>query len=187
MSGRALCTVDKCDAPQVGRGWCSKHYQRWKRTGDPVAVSFIVGDDQARLLAKVTIDSGGCWLWTGQINRYGYAKTSIRRNGKDVHVSGHRLAYELFIGPIPVGQEIDHVKARGCLYRHCVNPAHLEAVTPRENTLRSTAPSALNATKTHCPAGHEYDEVNTRIYRGRRHCRACDRSRLARRRTRIAA
>ena len=48
----------------------------------------------------------------------------------------HRVVYEHRVGPIPKGLDLDHVKARGCRSRACVNPAHLEPVTTRVNVLR---------------------------------------------------
>jgi hypothetical protein len=30
------CSVDDCDLAVLSRGWCSKHYWHWKRTGDPL-------------------------------------------------------------------------------------------------------------------------------------------------------
>ena len=30
------CAVGGCDRPARSRGWCNMHFQRWKRTGDPV-------------------------------------------------------------------------------------------------------------------------------------------------------
>ena len=62
----------------------------------------------------------------------GYA--NIWWNG--VTRSAHRVAYELAIGPIPPGLVIDHLLSRGCVLHHCVNPAHLEAVTPTVNNAR---------------------------------------------------
>lgn len=130
---------------------------------------------EARLFARVD-KTETCWLWTGPVNSYGYGRLAI--NGHQV--MAHRLSYEFFVGPIPEGLTLDHL----CRVRRCVRPEHLEPVTNAENVLRGESFVAVNKTKTHCPKGHVYDEANTRVYRGRRHCRACDRERLARRRAR---
>lgn len=34
MNGRT-CTIDSCTQPARARGWCSKHWQRWRRHGNP--------------------------------------------------------------------------------------------------------------------------------------------------------
>ena len=64
-----------------------------------------------------------------------------------------------------------------------VNAAHLRWGTQRENAMDASARLRYpNATKTHCPQGHEYTEENT-IFRKRsqgwkdRHCRQCDKAR----------
>jgi len=106
-----------------------------------------------------------CWLWTAGTNRSGYGTFSI-----GVHcpkILAHRFAYQLLVGPIPAGQEIDHVRARGCTNRNCVNPSHLESISHAENMLR--------ARKTHCVNGHEFTPTNTRQRpNSGRTCRACD-------------
>lgn len=124
---------------------------------------------------------GGCWLWTANKNRGGYGFIKIDRRNR----SAHRVAYELSVGPIPDGLTIDHL----CRVRHCVNPAHLEVVTKRTNTLRGTSPSAVHARKTHCTHGHKFTPENTYHWRGGRKCRACHRRLNAkwRARRRVAA
>ncbi|MBV6425512.1 MAG: hypothetical protein NAOJABEB_03333 [Steroidobacteraceae bacterium] len=119
--------------------------------------------------------SSDCWLWTGYRlpAGYGYIGPSIRG---EKHQLAHRVSYELANGPIPDGLVIDHL----CRNPPCVNPAHLEAVTHQQNTLRGNAPSAKLALQTHCKRGHELTEDN--IYRdpshpNQRNCRICRRIR----------
>lgn len=125
-------------------------------------------DPVPRFWSKVDLDGpGGCWLWTAGDNGEGYGRFWTGTGS----MQAHRFAYELLVGPIPEGLQIDHL----CRVRRCVNPAHLEPVTQRENILRGTSPQAKNATKTHCPKGHPYNEENTRWHRGSRYCRVCPR------------
>jgi hypothetical protein len=114
--------------------------------------------------------TGDCWEWTGALNSKGYGTYSV---GGKTKIAA-RFAYEHFVGPIPDGLELDHL----CRNVLCVNPAHLEAVTHRENMLRGHNASAINARKTHCPKGHPYSEENTyRNPEGQRYCRICGRAR----------
>ncbi len=114
-----------------------------------------------------------CWLWTGSLSSDGYGQMV-----NPFHVA-HRLSYEMLVGPIPDGLQIDHL----CRNRRCVNPTHLEPVTVRENLLRSPITlAARNASKTHCIHGHPFDEQNTYRHNGRRQCRICRRLNGQRRR-----
>lgn len=105
-----------------------------------------------------------CWLWIGSTQHGGYGQ--FRDSGK-LHAV-HRYSYKL-VAEIPDGLTIDHL----CKVKTCVNPAHLEPVSMRENVLRSNGPAAINARKTHCQRGHEYSKENAAVYGRRRHCRAC--------------
>lgn len=160
------CSV--CGRPVVARGWCSGHYQRWRRHGDPLAGRPPALGWPANLLTRITMRPGSeCWEFTGPRNGLGYGRLS--RDGKDDYA--HRGSYELLVGPIPDGLTLDHL----CRNPPCVNPAHLEPVTMAENSRRGTSPPAVNFRKTHCVNGHEFTEENTyrRPDNGRRVCRRC--------------
>ncbi len=97
-----------------------------------------------------------------------------RTEGTNRLVNAHRFAYELLVGLIPVGLQIDHL----CRNPSCCNPTHMEPVLPTENLRRGFSPSALNARKTHCKHGHEFTEENTYIRpstSGWRVCKECAR------------
>lgn len=124
---------------------------------------------EERFFAKVdqTVGDDGCWEWLGAKITEGYG--SFHLNGRQ-H-GAHRVAYELLVGEIPAGLQLDHL----CRNHGCVNPAHLEPVTPRENTLRGEGPAAALARATRCVNGHEFTEANTITKDRRRGCRECAR------------
>lgn len=111
---------------------------------------------------------GRCWVWTAGIKDNGY--------GRIDNFNAHRISYIIHSGTIPAGKVVDHL----CRVRVCVNPAHLEAKTQREN-LRAPgsqvgmAVARRNQAKTHCKHGHEFTPENTRQYKGERVCRTCQR------------
>mgnify|MGYP001609562296 CR=1 FL=1 len=100
---------------------------------------------------KIPIEDG-CWVWLDNYNPAGYGGMRRSKSTGGEYVFAHRAMYELLIGPIPPGLVIDHL----CRNRGCVNPAHLEPVTMRENVLRGVGVAAENAAKTHCDHGHEF-------------------------------
>ena len=104
-------------------------------------------------------------------------------NGKLSYV--HRVVYQLAVGPIPEGCVIAHLRTRGCVYNHCCNPGHLEAVTPAESTAHIDGLAARDRRR-HCPNGHEFTPENTYIdpSRGFRQCRECRRGKAPRSRSR---
>jgi len=132
---------------------------------------------RARFIVKtLPTGVGGCWLWTACKNQKGYGRFGI---GNKTYLA-HRVSYEMHVGPIPAGLQIDHL----CRNRMCVNPDHLEVVTTQENTRRGNA-GKHHAHKTHCPQGHEYAGDNLYIKpNGGRDCKTCNRERKRERRQR---
>lgn len=187
------CLVDGCAQPGRGRGWCYKHYDRWKTHGDPTKSLLIHHDDDARLWSKVDQrESTECWPWLGGIGSTGYGIFMI--DGRSFNA--HRCTYESAIGPIPAGLTIDHVYARGCRRRDCVNPYHLEPVTQAENNRRQPrfqkpkhegkmhgpAQQPGRKRQSHCGKGHAMTPDNVYMYGKQRQCRTCkaDRQRASR-------
>ena len=114
-----------------------------------------------------------CWHWTAAKSPAGYGVGYL--NGRTGQA--HRIVWSIFNGPIPAGMQLDHL----CYVRDCVNPAHLEVVTPEENRRRIKNRTSGNAKKTHCPQGHPY--TNDNLYQrpdGGRGCVACRREACAR-------
>ena len=106
---------------------------------------------------NITEGEDGCWLWTRSLGRDGYGWASL----DDRTHQAHRLVFQLVNGPITEGLILDHL----CRVRHCVNPAHLEPVTPAENLRRSElTPAGMKR----CRRGHELSP-----WYGQRRCVIC--------------
>ncbi len=124
----------------------------------------IYGTLEEKFWAKVQV-TDTCWLWTASLSPFGYGRLYV---GKRMRLA-HQVSYEMYIGPIPIGLDLDHL----CRVPRCVNPFHLEPVTRRENLMRGKTLVARYAMRTHCIRGHPFDDVNSFLYRGYRICRAC--------------
>lgn len=114
--------------------------------------------------------AGDCWDWTGTRTLGGYGR--VRWHGR--LENAHRVGYALLVGPIPDGMHLDHL----CRRRRCVNPDHLEPVTPKENMQRGYSPSARF--RDSCAHGHPASD-RRRMRSGKPWCVSCDRDKYRRR------
>jgi|SRR3989304_1904727 len=121
-----------------------------------------------RFWSKVSIQLDGCWLWTAGKFSNGYGLFSLGTKPRS-NALAHRFSYQQLVGKIPEGRDLDHL----CRVRHCVNPAHLEAVTRSENLRRGKK----RTLKTHCKYGHALNEGNLYVKDNKRHCKICRRNR----------
>lgn len=115
-----------------------------------------------------------CWYFAGTIDGQGYGRIKTTRERS---AEAHRVLYEIWVSEVPEGLVLDHL----CRIRHCVNPAHLEPVTIKENILRGRAARLGSRTSTHCTGGHRYVEGSFYIRNdnGSRRCRECENRRHA--------
>jgi hypothetical protein len=136
--------------------------------------------DLDRLFDKfIPEPNSGCWLWTAGLSAGTYG--SFYFEGRTQ--KAHRAAYQLLVGPIPDGLDLDHL----CRTRICCNPDHLEPVTRSENLLRSPLMDRKSA-NTHCLRGHAFTAENTMTRpNGWRTCRTCMRAHIRNWRARNAS
>lgn len=180
-SSSATCSVANCQGPVYNkkRALCRKHYGRFLKHGDPTVTGRpdLGKTLEQRFWEKVregvpsesAPQLGNCWEWAAGLS-CGYGQFVVMRGHRGYPMRAHRVAYELLIGPIPEGLDLDHL----CRHPSCVNPFHLDPVPGKVNTARGNWPSAVNRRKTHCIRGHEFDNDNTyRPPRGNRQCRRC--------------
>jgi len=110
-----------------------------------------------------------CHLWQAPLDRDGYGTFFFRKFNRRVH----RVAWFMLHGAIPKGMVVNHT----CRKRNCVNPQHLQIMSPVENSMRdSTSVGYINSQKTHCPYGHILD----RKYGKQRYCSVCSREKSKR-------
>lgn len=179
---KAKCSESYCDEPAKGiQDVCEVHYRQRYR-GQPLR-PFVRGKGRSieeRLWEKVDfgIAEDDCWLWTASLNEGGYGQ--FRVDDKRPCALAHRVSYELLVGCIAQGLDLDHL----CRNPPCVNAFHLEPVTNAENLRRGLLGDLFVPQET-CLRGHSRTIDN--LY-GNGYCKTCSRehSRRWRARTLVA-
>jgi hypothetical protein len=113
----------------------------------------------------------GHWYWTGGIGSSGYGLIGIENKT----ISVHRAAYIVYNNLKFKDAVIDQILHRPpCYIKECFNPEHLYNGTSKDNAQDTVESNDnVNKNKTHCPAGHKYDDDNTYIYKTGRYCKKC--------------
>lgn len=150
------------------------YLRQWYRNGGGERQGHVKRGSSKPFDEKILKVEGGCWEWQGGKDRDGYGRYGNKR--------AHRITYERVNGKIPEGLVIDHL----CCNKGCVNPNHLEVVSPSQNSKRNYERGMVSflktyhLSKTHCPQGHPYSGENLRLskIKGRktraRRCKICD-------------
>jgi len=127
--------------------------------------------DADKFWSKVNKQQDGCWIWTGAKTYEDYGVVAVKTGYRKYKiVCVHRWTWEQLYGPIETGLHLDHL----CKVRLCVNPDHLEPVTPKENVRRSNRVSQRPG---FCKHDHDLAREGYALKRGGVRCRACDRER----------
>lgn len=130
------------------------------------SLSATMKTENERFWSNVIRVENGCWEWQAALSDgYGMFSQTGRKT-----ILAHRWLFQYCFGAIAKAFQLHH----RCENRRCVNPFHLQALTQPEHIRISIKhPATNNSLKTHCQNGHEFNEANTRIYKGKRQCRAC--------------
>jgi hypothetical protein len=126
---KRTCSIDGCNKPARGRGWCASHYRRWYVHGDPLAGRTFVGEPE-RFLKEIAVSHRGdrCLIWPFARTGAGYG--NILLDGKFQTVS--RVVCERVNGSPPSdGHEAAHLCGKG--HEGCVSGSHLRWALPKEN------------------------------------------------------
>ncbi|MDX0227170.1 hypothetical protein RWA06_04625 [Sinorhizobium meliloti] len=129
MAANSICAIDFCGKPALAKGFCSAHYWRFRRHGDPLAGRTRPGDPM-RFIVEVALpfDGSECLEWPYGKNGHGYGLVLVDGKNK----GAHRYLCEISHGLAPTAE---HEAAHSCGNGHlgCVNPRHLSWKTPDGN------------------------------------------------------
>lgn len=129
------CSVVGCQRKHRALGLCMAHWERQRYgrpleppIGDPHGARPLIDRLSEKLLQgdPTEGDDAECWEWIGGRDNNGYAH--IWTNGKARRA--HRILYELLIGPIPEGLQLNHWT--GC---KCPSPFHCYIGTQGQNVI----------------------------------------------------
>lgn len=127
MTHQNTCSIENCEKPRLARGWCSAHWTRWKRHGDPLGGGLKRGETNAFFDFALQYEGSDCLIWPYARDAAGYAQINFEGRVRYVH---RDVCIKKNGGP-----EDGMVAAHSCGKGHlgCVNPNHVRWATRKEN------------------------------------------------------
>lgn len=129
-------------------------------------MEYLTSKEADRFKSRYVVNSKGCWVWQGSLDKDGYGTFFLRGAPR----RAHRVGYYSVHGEIKDGNVVNHV----CRNPSCVNPQHLQSITVLENNIKDTTSiTYINSQKVTCPKGHSYDKTVTYAGKTQRVCTVC--------------
>lgn len=125
------CLVDGCHSKALARGWCNKHYLRWKKHGDVNVLKqrkTPKGVALAFLFQSLEADTDECIFW--EFARKSMGQGCVWFEGS-LRVASN-IVCELAHGAAP-GKDMHAAHSCGRGHMGCINKRHLSWKTPTEN------------------------------------------------------
>lgn len=131
MADAHLCAIDGCGKRAVARGFCSKHYQRWRKSASPSEVKTIAkaGDPLRWLADHVDYDGNDCLPWPFAKYPSGYGMLNLPNGGATM--ASRQMCREKHGDPKDEAMQAAHTCGNGALA--CTNPNHLYWATRSTN------------------------------------------------------
>lgn len=130
------CSIENCGLAHQAKGFCDKHYRRFKKTGDPMSARKLASSTEEAFTIRSIQTETGCYRWDGAVDTTGYAVMADAGR----KMGAHRYAWERANGPIPDGMVIDHT----CGTRSCTKVQHLRLATNKQNGEHKTVLASNN-------------------------------------------
>ena len=159
MAISRLCSIPDCGKQSLKRGWCTAHYKRWQRHGDPLAGRTRNGSPEEWIEQHLQYKGADCLIWPFARVENGYGR--IRHDGRSYVAS--RYMCERAHGPAP-SQEHESAHSCGNGHEGCINPNHLSWKTPSENNADKLAHGTHNRGEQHPMSKLTEPEVRSIFY-----------------------